>query len=88
MRTLTASEAWELFCRLHIRIARRFQIALMEEPTADEKQHLGCDWFLCELNPEYAKLAEERIAGGWKPREKRTPKKRQKKHKRQRELFE
>lgn len=56
--------------------------------TAAVAEHLGCDWYGCELNPEYARLAEERIAAGWAPK---TPKqkraKKVKNMKAQRELF-
>lgn len=56
--------------------------------TAVVAEHLNCDWTLCELNPEYARLAEERIAAGWQPK---TPKQKRRKKQKfaevQRELF-
>lgn len=45
----------------------------------------GRDWLLCELNPDYAALAEQRITDGYTPPKVKKPKRR--KHPQQQTLF-
>lgn len=41
--------------------------------TAMMADHLGRNWLGCELNPEYAAMAEARISAGYKPPKKKRP---------------
>lgn len=49
--------------------------------TAIVAAHHGREWIICELNPQYAMLAEQRIAEGWTPPKVKKP--RRKRHTKQ-----
>jgi len=53
--------------------------------TAIVAAHHGRKWIICELNPEYAQLAEQRISEGWTPPKVKKP--RRKRHTKQKALF-
>ena len=53
--------------------------------TAIVAAHHGRKWIICELNPQYATLAEQRIAEGWTPPKVKKP--RRKRHTKQKALF-
>lgn len=53
--------------------------------TAIVAAHHGRKWIICELNPQYATLAEQRIAEGWTPPKAKKP--RRKRHAKQKALF-
>ncbi len=48
--------------------------------TALMAEHLGRNWLGCELNPEYAEIARQRIAGGYTPPKARTATRRRPRH--------
>lgn len=55
--------------------------------TAVVAEHLKRSWILCEINPTYAAIAEQRIKKGWTPPKQKKPKRKKKPSMMQKDLF-
>lgn len=87
--TRTVTTGWQQTCKCPER--EPIQCTVLDPffgagTTGLMAEHLGRNWLGCELNPEYAAMAEARIAAGYKPPKTKGPPRR-KRTRRERLLF-